>query len=559
MSSDFIRGALLGLLVLIGFLLWNTWQKEHPEVAQAPTVQVSRNDLPTASTSAAANNAAQSSANLPGTLATSSATGTAKTQLIHVKTDVYDINIDPVGGAIVDAALPQYPQSLQDKSPYTLMNSAANKLYLAQSGLLSVDGPDRDQPGVYQSPKNNYQLADNQQQLVVPLTWQSPNGVEVTKTYTFTKGSYLMNVDYRISNHGSQPWKGNFFTQFKRIQPEKKSGGLFHINPYMGGVVSSPAEPYNKISFDDMRKGNFVQDIKGGWAAMEEHYFLSAWVPNPNETYQYSTRVVDGNTYLLSAVGSTMTVAPGQSVTVGAKLYSGPAIASVLKQIAPSLDKTVDYGYLWFIAIAIFWLMEHIYQFVGNWGWSIVLVTILIKGVFYKLSATSFRSMAAMRKLQPKLQQIKERYGDDRQRVGQETMALYKKEGVNPMGGCLPLVVQIPVFLALYWVLVESVQLRLAPFILWIHDLAAPDPFYVLPILMGLTMFIQQKLSPPPPDPMQAKMMMALPLVFTVFFLNFPAGLVLYWVVNNSLSILQQWLITRHVEKVEAEKKSKRR
>jgi YidC/Oxa1 family membrane protein insertase len=293
--------------------------------------------------------------------------------------------------------------------------------------------------------------------------------------------------------------------------------------------------------------------------AFEQHYFITAWIPDARQSYQYTSQIFDQDKlYAMNVSGSAFTVAPGQSQTLQSKLYIGPSIPTVLKNVAPGLEKTVDYGWLWPISIILFWIMDHIHDVVGNWGWSIILLTVFVKLCFYQLSATSFRSMAAMRKLQPQLQQIRERYGDDRQKVGQLTMELYRKEKVNPMGGCLPLLVQIPVFIALYWVLLESVQLRLAPFALWIHDLSAADPYYILPILMGASMLVQQRMSPPPPDPMQAKLMMAMPIVFTFFFLNFPAGLVLYWLVSNVLSIAQQWFITKRYEKQQPKAKKKK-
>jgi len=316
-----------------------------------------------------------------------------------------------------------------------------------------------------------------------------------------------------------------------------------------GGAITSPDKAYQKISFSDMLDGNLSKNVKGGWAVMQQHYFLSAWIPNKQKTNHYYTSVSQNGIYTIGFVGPRLKIAPGDKLSTKTTFYAGPQLSDRLQAIAPNLDLTVDYGWLWFISIAIFWLMKKIYLLIGNWGWSIVLVTIAIKALFYKLSATSYRSMAKMRRLAPKIKALKERVGNDKQKMSQATMELYKKEKVNPFGGCLPILIQIPFFIALYYVLIESVELRQAPFIFWIHDLSIKDPFYVLPVLMGISMFIQQKLSPAPPDPIQAKMMMLLPVVFTVFFLNFPAGLVLYWFVNNTLSILQQWYVMRKLEK----------
>lgn len=542
MNSDFVRGILLGGVCLLGYMLWTTWQHDHPALVETPSAVIS---------------AAPASAD-NGYLPVTSATGTTATAphtLIHVKTDVLDVTIDPVGGAIVDSGLSQYPQALHDPNPYVLMNTQPKTLYTAQSGLVAKTASQT--PDVYHSEKQDYVLTADQSRLTVPLQWRDANGMMVEKIFTFSRGSYQILLDVNVQNHATTPWQGHFYLQFKRIEPAQPSQGLFNIKPFLGAIISSPDKRYQKFTFKELAKDPVHQTISNGWVAMEEHYFISAWIPDAKQSYDYSSQA-DGDSRLVNVVSPAIDVQPGQSWHTQAQLYTGPAIASLLKPIAPGLDLTVDYGILWFISGLLFWLMEHIYHFVGNWGVSIILVTVLIKACFYKLSAISFRSMAAMRHLQPQINALKERFGDDRQKLGQATMELYKKEKVNPMGGCLPMIVQIPVFIALYWVLVESVQLRLAPFVLWIHDLAAPDSYYVLPVLMGLTMFIQQKLSPPPPDPMQAKMMMFLPVVFTVFFLNFPAGLVLYWVVNNTLSIVQQTVVSRLHERDLQKRKSKK-
>lgn len=527
MNSDFVRGILLGGVCLLGYMLWTTWQADHPALVE-PTQVVATAPTPT------------SNGYLP--VASTTTPSASQHALIHVKTDVLDVTIDPVGGAIVDSALVQYPQALHDAKPYVLLNTQPKTLYTAQSGLAATVSAQT--PDVYHSERQDYTLQADQSRLQVPLQWRDANGVLVNKVFTFTRGSYQIQLDMDLQNHSATPWQGHFYLQFKRTEPAQPSQGLFSIKPFLGAIISSPDKRYQKFTFKELAKEPVHQTITNGWVAMEEHYFISAWIPDAKQSYDYSSQA-DNDSRLVNIVSPMLDIQPGQTWHTQSQLYTGPAISSLLKPLAPGLDLTVDYGILWFISGLLFWLMEHIYHFVGNWGVSIILVTVLIKACFYKLSAISFRSMAAMRHLQPQINALKERFGDDRQKLGQATMELYKKEKVNPMGGCLPMIVQIPVFIALYWVLVESVQLRLAPFVLWIHDLAAPDPYYVLPILMGLTMFIQQKLSPPPPDPMQAKMMMFLPVIFTVFFLSFPAGLVLYWVVNNTLSIVQQTVVTR--------------
>ena len=399
--------------------------------------------------------------------------------------------------------------------------------------------------GNYTSEQQQYQLAAGKNQLVVTLKGKNAEGLLIHKDFILTKGSYLIDVRYVIDNEGLVPWKGYMNTQLLRSSPKEDKSSMFHVGSYTGSSYSNPGKHrYQKVNFKDMTKSNLDIDAEGGWIAMQQHYFLTAWAPIADSKNRFYTRAVDGN-YTIGAVSQPINLEPHKKQEVGSRLYLGPEITSELKAIAPGLDLTVDYGWLWFLSSLLFSLMKAIYSVVGNWGWSIVLVTMLIKLAFYRLSATSYKSMAGMRKLQPKLQALRERFGDDKAKISQATMELYRQEKVNPLGGCLPIVIQIPVFIALYWVLLESVELRQAPFIFWIKDLAMPDPFHILPVIMGATMLIQQRLNPAPPDPMQAKIMMFLPILFTGLFWNFPAGLVLYWIVNNSLSILQQWYITR--------------
>jgi YidC/Oxa1 family membrane protein insertase len=369
----------------------------------------------------------------------------------------------------------------------------------------------------------------------------------VNKIFTFERGKYTATVRYQINNRSAAPWTGQFYAQIRQ-QPITTSAGFFGLHTYAGAAVSSEASPYEKINFAQMEKQNFDKTIQGGWLAMQQRYFLSAWIPESTQQNHYYTRFDPATkTYTLGYVGPVTTVAAGAVGVAGATLYAGPEVTDILSHTAPHLELTVDYGWLWPISVAIFAVMKYIHGLLGNWGWSIVLVTLLIKLLFYKLSATSYRSMAKMRKLTPQLQAIKERFGEDKQKLSQAMMALYKKEKVNPLSGCLPMLVQIPFFIALYYVLIESVELRHAPFVFWIKDLSVYDPYFILPILMGVSMFLQQRLNPPPPDPVQAKVMLFLPVIFTIFFVTFPAGLVLYWLVNNCLGALQQWYIMRQI------------
>lgn len=541
---DSVRLALYVLLGVIGLMMYQAWQKDHPQQAEATVVQnVSHAPaLPMAQPAAVTNTAQAAAPAVPPT-----ETG----KVITVKTDVLDVKIDTQGGDIVGVKLLDYPEALNSSSPFVLLNDDAKTRYIAESGLLSNAGPDTSKgQAVYSVSQDHYELGANQSDLIVRLDWKNNQGLNVAKLFTFKRNSYEVNVSYEINNQSSQPWQGSLYTQLMRTDaPPANGSGLMSLATYFGAAISSPQKTYDKISFKQMREKNVDQVVQGGWAAMIQHYFIGAWVPAPNSTSTYYSKVTSDNLYTLGMIGQPVTVAPGATSVVSAKLYTGPAIADRLEQAAPGLKLTIDYGWFWFISVIIFWMMQKIYDFVGNWGWSIVLVTLIIKLMFYQLSAKSYRSMSGLKKLQPRIEALKQRYGNDRQQLTQATLALYREEKVNPMGGCLPILVQIPVFIALYWVLVESVQLRQAPFIFWIHDLSQPDPFYVLPVLMGISMFLQQRLNPPPPDPIQAKVMMFMPVLFAVLFANFPSGLMLYWVVNNTLSYLQQWHIMRRLDK----------
>jgi YidC/Oxa1 family membrane protein insertase len=537
---ELARIFLLGALCLIAFMLWNDWQNEYPSTPKSVKVLTHTEkkevtELPITQPNVEVKIPAEEE----------------KARFIHIKTDVLALLIDKQGGDIVQANLLKYPENTNDPAsqPFQLLNKNSYNYYVAQSGLA-----DANKIFQYASTQSNYTLQPEQSSFTVDLVCTTCGGVQVKKQFTFQRDDYLIPVKYLIENHSQAVWKGQLYTQFqqKKRVPHRS---LFYISSYIGGAISSQEKPYQKISFDKMGQGISIA-TENGWVAMLQHYFISAWIPATGQIYHFYSYKKD-DIYTLGMLGRMVQLAPGQKFSEEAKLYLGPESMDRLKAAAPHLDLTVDYGILWFISMVLFWLLKHIYHIVGNWGWAIVIVTVLIKLVFYHLSAKSYRSMAAMRKLQPRLNALKERYKDDRQKLTQATMELYKSEKVNPLGGCLPILVQIPVFIALYWMLLESVELRQAPFILWIHDLSTKDPYYILPILMGITMFLQQRLNPPPPDPTQAKVMQFLPIFFTALFLNFPAGLVLYWVVNNTLSILQQWFIMRRME-VAPNKKKKR-
>lgn len=544
---DYIRITLYALLVLLCFLLFQAWSKDHPPVEAAQTITVPGRYVPEIANTPAAAQTIEGVVSSP-TLPVSGPA--AKGELIKIRTDLLEVSIDTHGGDILYAKFLKYPESLGSKTPYVLLNDDPKTRYIAESGLLSKEGPDTTQgQAVYSTVQKEYQLPSGENVLSVRLNWQK-DGLKIAKIFHFTRGSYEINVAYEIDNQSPTPWVGNLYTQLMRTDaPPENQGGLVNLATFFGAAISTPDKPFEKISFKEIREKSLNRQVQDGWAAMLQHYFISAWIAPKTALSTYYSQVTPDGLYTIGMLGQPFTVLPGAKSSTEAKLYAGPTIANELEKAAPNLKLTIDYGWFWFISVIIFWLMQKIYDVVGNWGWAIVLVTILIKLLFYQLSAKSYRSMSAMKKLQPRIEMLKERYGDDRQKLTQATLELYRQEKVNPMSGCLPILIQIPVFIALYWVLVESVQLRQAPFILWIHDLSQPDHYYVLPILMGISMFLQQRLNPPPPDPLQAKVMMLMPVIFTVLFANFPSGLMLYWFVNNTLSFLQQWQIMHHVNK----------
>ena len=474
----------------------------------------------------------------------------ASAQLVTVTTDTLKVVIDTRGGDIVSVLLPKYPKiKSQPDNPFVLLENSQNRLFVAQSGLTGVDGPDRYAHPVFTVAKTSFQLEDHRDNLQVDLTLKTDKA-DIIKRYTFEREGYQVSVDYLVRSTSDQTWRGNFYGQLKRDNsrdPSSEFGSKTTINSYLGAAVRSNEKQYQKVDFSDFASKPFKETVKGGYAAILQHYFVVAWIPDQEQQNTYQTRIVNGNN-IISVVEPAVEVKPGQTGKAGAILYIGPKNQEVLAKLADGLNLTIDYGILWWFAKPLFELLKLLHSILGNWGWSIIALTVIVKAVFFPLSAASYRSMAKIRKLSPRLQALKEQYGDDRQKMSQAMMEMYKKEKVNPMGGCLPIFVQMPVFIALYWVLLESVEIRQAPFILWIHDLSQMDPYFILPLIMGASMFVQQQLSPTPPDPVQARVMKLMPVIFTVFFLWFPAGLVLYWVVNNLLSISQQYYIARKIE-----------
>ena len=467
--------------------------------------------------------------------------------LIRVVTDVLDVNIDPRGGEVTQVLLPAYPASSEQQDvPFVLMERNQRRVYVAQSGLLGRDGTDSNGAPLFTSAKTEYELGD-QDELKVVLTTQVEKG-RIEKIYTFRRSDYLMDVTYRIHNESDSSWQGVFYAQLKRDGSSDPSAGPdMGMQSYLGAALTTSENRYEKVTFSDLEDQDFKSQQQGGWAAILQHYFLSAWVPSQDAAHTYNGRYVKGH-YIFGLYSKPFQVAAGATDETGASLYVGPKIQGKLAEIAPNLELTVDYGWLWWIAQPLFFGLEFFHSLVGNWGVAIILLTVCIKILFFYPSAMSYRSMANMRKVGPKMQELKDKHGDNREKLGQEMMKLYRDEKINPLGGCLPILIQMPVFIALYWVLMESVEIRQAPFALWIEDMSVMDPYFILPLIMGASMFVQMKLNPAPPDPMQARVMQFMPIIFTIFFLWFPAGLVLYWVVNNLLSIAQQYVITKQIE-----------
>ena len=483
---------------------------------------------------------------------------------IVVETDTIRVVIDLLGGDIIEVALLKHLSKQEEGAePLLLLEKNRKRTYTAQSGLIGPSGTEvKSAFARFDSSASNY-VMQNQEKLVVDLHFNDASGVRLTKRYTFKSNDYLIDVDYIVDNQSDSRWASTYYSQISRddsADPGADSAG-FGMQSYLGAATTTNDDPYKKISFKEIKNKKTRFQNTGGWVAMIQHYFVSAWIPSPNENYNYYTKETKSG---LNVIGflTPFAVEKNQTKTIGAKFYAGPKYQYRLQEIAPNLDLTVDYGWLWWIAQPLYTLLyffamgeAHLFGEVyevfpgfGNWGVAIIMLTIVIKALFFRLSAASYRSMANMRRVQPKLLELRERHADDKQAQSKAMMELYQKEKINPLGGCLPILIQMPVFIALYWALMESVELRHAPFIGWITDLSVMDPYFVLPLLMGITMYLQQKMNPTPPDPMQAKIMQWMPVVFTFFFVFFPAGLVVYWVSNNVLSISQQWYITRKIE-----------
>jgi len=567
------RNFLLFALLAVAYLLFMAWENDHaPKPAPTPAATASQAVPTSADGSVPAAMAVASSAapsSTAATVATHEPSAPASAQLITVDTDVLHLTIDTRGGSLVHAELLAYPQQAPTHKnptppPVVLLDNSPTHYFVAQNGLVSSsDTAPADQPNhlvLFHSEKTSYTLAPGQDELQVALTWRDAAGLAVTKTYTFKRGSYVVGLSQRIDNGGNTPWQGNAYQQLQRIAPPKPSSWFSHYtDPEQRSFIGAAwytGEKFEKLGFKDFgeKKDALDSEIKGGWAAMLRLYFVTAWIPPASQTNHYVTQTIDPDSahprYLIRTMSPTLNVAAGQSLTTEARLYVGPNRQGTLDAIAPGLDLTIDYGMFKAIAVPMHWILSQFHAITRNWGVAIILLVLLIKGLTWKLTAMQYRSSARMRKLTPRLQALKERYGDDRQKMQQATMELYKKEKVNPMGGCLPVLITLPVFYGLFFVLEYSLELRHAPF-LWIPDLSAPDPWYILPIIYAIVMLGTQWLNPVAAgmDPTQAKMMKVMPLLFTVMFAFFPAGLCLYYAVNGLVGLGQQWWVTHHIDR----------
>ncbi len=539
-----------GLAVMI-WLSYDAWQSQFPP---GPPVAPSQSEAPGLESPAAdalpaipeVLSESPVSADLPEPTA-AAAGGEAATPMIRVQTDVLELDIDLAGGNIARARLLEYPLKKDEPDvPVQLLSPAPDDYFAIRAGLRAGDDmPEPNHRASFAAPEQSFALADDSDELVVPLDWVGAGEIRAQKIYRLRRGGYAIEVEHVVTNEGQEPYRAVSYLQIqRRHRPPERS--MFDVDSYsFVGPVIYDGDSYAKLEADDLLQEPISMQVDTGWIASIQHHFLAAAVPPAGEVAAYSA-TYDGKSTLLSVIDSTFTtVGPGETGRFASTLFVGPKLQAQLSEVNDTLTLTVDYGMLTVLAQPLFWLLQKIYNFVGNWGWSIVLVTVLIKLVFYKLTEKSGRSMAKMRKLAPRLKSIQERYKDDREQLSRAMMDLYKREKVNPAAGCWPMLIQIPFFIAFYWVLLESVEMRQAPFMLWIIDLSVRDPFFILPLLMGAAMYFQQKLNPPPPDPMQAKVMQFLPVMFTAMFAFFPAGLVLYWLTNSVLSMAQQWRINK--------------
>ncbi len=538
------RNFLFIALLLLSVLVYQQWQEDYGPKPVTPATETTQTGaIPVDDSVPTSNNSdvpvIQSASTVPSNTE----------RFVTIKAENIDVIIDTKGGDIVSAKLPEYTLETGSTEPFVILDKTNNWQHIAQSGLIGPHGPDASNKGrpQYQVAQKEYSIQPGET-LEVPLNWQDENGLTITKVFTFTSGQYDIDVTYLIQNNSGEIRSVRPYTQLKQTMTENESSMM--MPTYTGGAYSTSEEIYEKYSFEDMTDDNLRKTTLGGWASMIQHYFLAAWVPPANEQNEIYSRIVSGGNAIIGVKGPQTNIQPGELAKVSNVFYVGPKDQDALEALSPTLDLTVDYGPLWMVSQGLFYILKKLHELVGNWGVAIILITIAVKILMYPLTKKQYVSMAKLRNLQPKIQQLKDRFGDDRQKMGQAMMELYRKEKVNPMGGCLPILIQMPIFLALYWMFMESVELRQAPFFLWIEDLSVKDPYFVLPVLYGASMFLMQKLQPNTiTDPMQQKIMLWMPVAFSILFVVFPAGLVLYWVVNNLISIIQMLMVYKDMEK----------
>ncbi|RXS43490.1 membrane protein insertase YidC [Idiomarina sp. 29L] len=541
------RSILFIAFLVVSFFLYQNWVVESAPGTTAPT-----NSEPTQQQSADSagstdvpSGSVAASSDVPET---ESVSKTPSATTIHVETDVLDVQIDTRGGDIVSAKLLEFAKELDSDERFQLLQNKSNAVYVAQSGLIGADGIDnKNGRAVYSYEKTEY--SSTSEKVEVPLTYTSETGVVYRKIFTFTPGHYDVDVRFEIENNTAETLSTQFYGQLKRSMGTGESGSMI-MPTYFGAAYSHDDDKFEKYDFEDMQDKRLDVTSQTGWVGMLEHYFVSAWIPTQQQTNRLFSRVANGSQAIIGVVYPATQVNPNSTETIESKVYLGPKDQDSMAQLVEHLDLTVDYGFLWWLAQPIFKLLQFLQSIVINWGLAIILTTVIVKALLFPLTKAQYVSMAKMRMLQPKMTELRERYSGDRQKLSQEMMKLYKTEKVNPLGGCLPMLLQLPIFLALYWVLLESVELRHSEFIFWIQDLSTKDPYYILPILMGASMFLMQRLQPTPAtDPMQQKLFQYMPVIFTVFFLWFPSGLVLYWLVSNLITIAQMLIIYRGLEK----------
>jgi YidC/Oxa1 family membrane protein insertase len=552
------RSFLLIAWLIVAFFLWDAWQKDYANPPAALPNPVADPGAATIPDPAAIPSATSlpTATGVPAVSASPTPVEPASAAPLTLGNDVLRLSLDPGGSVVLAAELLAYAQTPEaDSAPVQLLSQDPAHYFVAEHGWVSNSGDAPTHQAAFRAESGSQLLGEGDDAVELAFVWAGEAGLSVRRVYRLERGSYLLTVRDELRNQGSAAWQGNAYRQLQRVAPPSKGGGLTNPEAYsfVGAAWYSPQEKFEKHAFDDLEEEVLERSTRGGWIAMLQHYFATAWIPAAEEESKFTTAYVAGR-YLVRSVGPAVEVAPGATASSEARLYAGPKLREQIEALAPGLGLTLDYGIFTIFAQPLHWLLDKLHALTGNWGWAIVLLVVLIKLALFKLSEAQYKSFAKMRRVQPRIEALKERYGEDRQKFQQAMMELYKKEKINPMGGCLPILVQIPIFIALYWVLLESVELRHAPWIGWIDNLTAPDPYFVLPAINLITMWLTQKLSPTPGmDPLQKKMMQIMPLVFGVMFAFFPAGLVLYWATNGALGLLQQWVITRrHGEPVKA-------